>query len=476
MSAAPQLSFHRGLPTALFTLLTVAAVLSFVLGAGFAAVATLFGDAAPAILVALALAPLWVLAVLANPLFGAFSVFATFPVGSVGTPLGFVTVQAAEAAVLVVGLLIVLHRLGGSRTPLPWSPPLTWALALLGWSLVSFYSAVDTVLALKQIISLAGGIVFACVVLAACRHMIDLRNLLAGFVGVAALISLTALSSGDRLESRFGGSAVVSGRLQGAFDHPNQLGSLCALAAPIAVAFVLGARTFHVRLASGGALALVLAALMLSLSRGAWIGAGLAFAFMLVALPEARRLVALLALPAIIVALFVPSFAPESSEVQVVGARARALTELSPYDDRDDIYDEALREIRSEPITGVGPGGFPVASARASSEARLVSAKHAHSLALTWAAETGLPGLFLIVGFAIALGLGARSAGRAALARGDVGDRAIAAGVAAALLSVAGQGLFDYTLRNAVVHIALWGMVGALLVCRREAGRGYPVR
>jgi hypothetical protein len=55
-----------------------------------------------------------------------------------------------------------------------------------------------------------------------------------------------------------------------------------------------------------------------------------------------------------------------------------------------------------------------------------------------------------------------------------VRDRVLVVGLAAALLSVVGQGIFDYVFGNAVVHIALWGVIGALLVCRRELLRdGY---
>lgn len=454
----------------LFTPLTAAAALSFLLGAVFMAFASLFGDSAPWVLVGLAVAPLVALVVLAVPFVGAVLVFATLPVGSVGAPLGFITVQAVEAAVLVVGLLLALRRMGEGRVPLPWSPALTWALALVGWTLVSLYSAIDTALALKQVISLVGGLVFASVVLAACQSIRDIRILMGAFTGAVTLLSITALSGGGTFETRFGGQAVVSGRLQGAFDHPNQLGSVCAMAAPIAVALVLGTRTARARGAAAIATLLIFAALMLSLSRGAWIGAGLALVLMLISLPEARRLLMALAVPAVIAALFVSSVVPTSPALQVVEQRARALTELSPYDDRDAIYAEANREIRADPLTGVGPGGFPIASARAGSESSTVAAKHAHNLGLTWAAESGLPALLLIIGFAVALTLDARYASRRLGAR-SVKDRALVVGLGGALVSVVGQGFFDYTLRNAVVHIAMWGVIGALLACRREADR-----
>jgi hypothetical protein len=48
------------------------------------------------------------------------------------------------------------------------------------------------------------------------------------------------------------------------------------------------------------------------------------------------------------------------------------------------------------------------------------------------------------------------------------------AGVAAGLLAILGQGVFDYVLRNAVANIATWALIGALLVCLREARGAEP--
>jgi putative inorganic carbon (hco3(-)) transporter len=142
---------------------------------------------------------------------------------------------------------------------------------------------------------------------------------------------------------------------------------------------------------------------------------------------------------------------------------------LSPYDDRRVIYKEAIREFKQNPLLGVGPGGFPVASTRIVSESATLSYAHAHNLYLNWAAEAGLPSLVIIFGFAIALGFAGRTASRGAQIRGDPRDRALILGVSAALLTVLAQGAFDYVIPNPVVFASFWTLVGALLVARREA-------
>jgi O-antigen ligase len=213
-------------------------------------------------------------------------------------------------------------------------------------------------------------------------------------------------------------------------------------------------------------------ALTFTLSRGAWIGTALALLFLLVALSEARRAVLFLIVPGIIITVLVASFVPVgNSEIKVVGERARALTALSPYDNRREIYAEAWREIRANPTTGVGPGGFPVASARAGSRTSTYAVVHAHNLLLTWGAESGIPAVLFILGLTGALGLAARETMRSFRRHGRFQDRAVIAGVAAALLAIFGQGVFDYVQRNAVANIATWAMVGALLVGLREARR-----
>jgi len=448
------------------------ALLALGTGAGSALVATHFKDAAPLVLVAMFVAPLLAIGIIVNPLLAILVVIAAFPIGSVAQSLGPLRIQAVEVAVFVAALVVVLRRLAVGRIPLPFAAPLGWAIALLLWTLLSVFSAIDHTLALKVLFSLLGGIICATVVLAGCRDMQDLRILLGGFVASGVAIGLITFSETrglGRVSTEFGGSEIVTGRLQGAFDSPNQLGSFCALMVPVGAALIFGARTTRWRVIAGLSLVLLLVTLMLSLSRGAWVGAAVALLLMLVKLPQARRLLIVLGVPLAIVGFFIWSLTPTKTDVKVVEERARAITVLSPYDDRRVIYREAYREIREHPFLGVGPGGFPVASTRVVSESATLSYAHAHNLYLNWGAEVGLPSLVIILGFAIALGFAARTASRGARVRGDPADRALVIGIAAALLTVLAQGSFDYVIPNPVVYTAFWTLVGALLVARREA-------
>lgn len=452
------------------------ALAAFTLGAGLAFVASSFGDASPWVFIALPLIPLAAMAIIAAPTFGVILAFLTFPIGKVVVPTGILSLQSTEASVLAIVAVVAVRRLARGLLPLAWSPPLYWAVALLFWTLVGLQSAVDETLALKQIASLFGGIIFACAVLAACRHMNDLRFVLGAMVAVSAGIAIASFAGGFQLQAG-SGAQTVGGRLQGAFDHPNQLGALCALATPVALGLAFGCQTARGRVAAAMAATVIFVSLLFTLSRGAWVGTALALLFLLVTLREARRALFVLALPAAVAAAIVTSVAPVGrTEIQVVGERARALTTLSQYDDRQSIYREAVREIRADPITGEGAGGFPVASLRAGSQSSTVSAAHAHNLWLNWGAEAGIPAVFLLVGFIVALGGAARSARIGFRRAGRARDSAIVAGLAAGLLAMLGQGVFDYVFRNAVVHIAVWALIGGLLVCLREARSARPRR
>lgn len=437
-------------------------VVAGVIGAALVALTLPAGVYGPLLLVVLVVLPVVGVAMFQTPLVGIALVFSTFPLGSLVSSLGPIPLQPVEVAVLIVTVFVVVGRLAWGAGPLPWHPILLWPLLVLGWAAVAMPSAADKTLALNQVVVLAAGILFATVVIAICDDIDSLRRALGIFVGVAALMAIFGLATMSDPQAMFGG-AVVSGRAEGAFNQPNQLGSFSAMASMVAAGVAFASRTRRGRILAGTASLLLLAALTLSLSRGGWFGTTLAGIYLMVALPRARRAIAIAAIPAIMGVLAVITFIPDSPQVEVVGARIQALTAENPYDGRPQIWAEARREIVLDPWTGQGPGNFPVVSARSDSEASTVFADHAHNLWLTWAAESGIPASLLILGFAIAIGVGVRRARKTLLERGRGEEAALIAGLAAAGITVLGQGVVDYPLRNEVLWFTFWTLVGALL-------------
>jgi O-antigen ligase len=448
-------------------------VLGLVLGYGLASAAWKLGGrfaghpvVVPALIVLLPLFPAVVLAVLADPRVGVIAAFATIPVGTMH--VSKLPVQLIIVVVAAMASIVALRRLAAGQGLVGWAPELWWFLALVVWTVVGFPHAVDRALAIRQIAQLAGGLLFATLVVAACRNRHDVRVVVAGFLAVSFFIGLSGVHGGQQLQAQFGGS-LVTGRAQGVFTQPNELGSFCAPLALLALAVAAAARG-RVRWAALAAALANLLGMALSLSRGAWIGFALGSVLLVLTLAPARR-VLLVATPLLLLlALGMGAFAPTNPQVEVVGARLKSISgEKNPYDARPAIWTEARREVVAHPLIGVGAGGFPAASVTATSEARTTYASHAHNLLLTWAAETGLPGAGLIVAFAIHAGLACARARRVLVRSGHTIDVAVLLGLAAALVAVLGQGLVDYTLRNSVLFVACFGLIGALAASTKAA-------
>jgi O-antigen ligase len=446
-----------------FVALVVVAALGF--GYALARVAAPLGPLAPVGVVMVPLAPALMAAVATDHRVAVIAVFAAIPVGTVG--IASLPVQLIMLVIGAFAAVVGLRRLAEGHGPLAWAPALWWMLALLAWTVLAFPGAVDGGLALRQVAQLAGSLLFAALVVTACSRRRDVRVVVAGFLAVAFVLALIAVGGGQEVQARYGGS-LVSGRAQGTFTQPNELGSFAAPMALLAVAVAVAARSTRMRLAAGAAALANIAALALSLSRGAWIGFALGGVVLMVSMAEARRVLAAMAPVLLLLALGMGAFAPSNPQVQVIGERLRSISgEKNPYDDRPAIWKEARQEMRERPLFGYGPGSFPVASVRSTSESRTTYAVHAHNLLLTWGAEAGVPAVGFIVGLGVHLGFMASRVARAARRGGHRLDAAIVSGVAASLVAVAGQGIVDYTLRNSVLLVAVFGLIGLLVAAAK---------
>ena len=442
--------------------------LAAAVGVALAMASSRFGAAAPVAMVAAVALPALALAILADPRVAVAVVIAVVPVGTLDLPGA--PVQLVLAAVVACAVLVGLRRVRESTAPIGWSAPLGWGVALLGWCVVALPSAADHTLAIRQLIQLAVGLLFAMLVASACRTYEGVRRALYPGVVIAAVVCLYSATSTDSLQSSFR-AAVVTGRAQGTFTQPNELGMYAAAMGVVAISFALAARTARGKAFWAGMSLAILVGLALSLSRGAWIGFLAGLMALVILLPEARRLLVALVVVAAPFGLVLGAYVPSNPQVEVIGERIRSIAgERNPYDDRPAIWSEAQREVVADPFTGQGPGSFPVASVRSTSETRSTYAVHAHNLLLTWAAETGLPGALCIVALAVHVGAMVRRARARVRRDGEPRDAVVLAGLTAAMVAVLGQGIVDYPLRNSSLFVLTWGLLGALLAAA-SAGR-----
>ncbi len=396
-----------------------------------------------------------------SPLQAAATALLLVPVGLVH--LGG-NLKAAQALDVLVVLALAAARFLRGRTPLPLARPLFWGGVLLVVALVSTGTSLDTGLALKQDLALAVGLALCTALVALCtdraRWLVLVRALLAGSV----LVTLPALFSSGKLQARYSGS-VVSDRPVGIFSQPNELGAFSMLALLIALGLLLGATQRRDRVLAAVALLSATGAMLVSLSRGAWIGSVVGVCCLLFWVPRARRLVAGATVAVAVLGALLGAFAPSSPQVQVVTQRLGSLTtsHQNPYDDRPRIWREALREISERPVLGEGPGTFPVASTRSISAAATVQADHAHDVLLTTGAETGLLGVAALLALTYTCATRARRGLSVVRRRGDALHLGVLGGLVASLGGLIGEGTVDVTLRNVVVAQTAWAALGLVL-------------
>ncbi|MBX7160255.1 MAG: O-antigen ligase family protein [Acidimicrobiia bacterium] len=435
---------------------------SFAAGIVFAMVGVSYGAAfmlAGAVLVAIAVASF------RYPLLPAALVVACLPAGDVRLPGGL---RLIELAAFCAFALMVVVRAGLRRTVIVWTPQHWWLVGIVAAYVVSAAGALDAGAATYELVLLASGVLFAVTVVSSCDGSRDVQRLVAVFCTVAAAMCAYGMTAFTQLQAVRGGNAV-QGRATGVFSQPNQMGSFAAMALLAAIGLAFSARSRRGRAAATVLVLLGLGGLVASLSRGAWIGAGLGLVGFAILVPTARRhLVLAVVILAAAVAAAVAS--PDTTQVAAVKDRIQTLRDPAdnPYDDRPAIFAEAAREIQARPAFGFGPGAFPTASAKAVSRARTVEADHAHNALLTIGAEAGLVAVAVVVGFTISL---ARLGWRCTHHLGDGSQASVAGGVAAALLTLVGHGLVDFTLPTPIIAVTAFALIGLLMGASTHIGR-----
>ena len=392
-------------------------------------------------------------------------------------PLG--AVDALAILVTASWLAGVLAR----REPLRLGP-LFWPLfALVTAGLLSASFADDLGAAAKELLR---WIELLLVYLATVNLVRDRRSV--GIVLGAILIAAAAVSlvGAAQFFARIGPPSFAIGpflRAYGTFGQPNPFGGYLGMVVPLALALVVWrprGRDWLWRCALG-ALALCGVAMLMSLSRGAWMG--FAAALLIGAAIHDRRAAAMALAVSTVGVLAVsleslhllPGFiaqrvASVSGYFRIFDARG---VQPSPDSwaiiERMAHWQAGWEMLLDHPLVGVGPGHYPLAYAE---YAILPYWKdplgHAHNIYVHVGAEMGLIGLlaylaclasWLVLGIRRATGHGA--GGRSSF------DRALSIGVVGCIVAAAVHGLFDNLYVHGLnLHVAL--LLGLLAGERRD--------
>lgn len=403
------------------------------------------------------------------------------PLFGLAAPLGLVSLPGGIQLVIALSILLIfvaiLERFDRGLTPFPMDAPTLLAFIWTVGIVISVLASQDpgraAIFGTWQIVVVFLALAWA--ELAGSRGQV--RVVLGSWLVGAIAVALTGpLGSPQGLQAAYGG-AVVTGRPVGVFGQPNEYGLYCM----IALIFAVVVCVLTTRWLRWLALALVVSAtvgLVLSLSRGAWVGAAVGIVAVLVFVPQSRRAVT----TTLVVggALFAGALvvAPGAPVLQIVTERLTSISDrgANPYDNRPAYLAEGVREWLARPWFGQGPNMYPVVSQGVTSVARPGGAEHPHNFLLAVGAEQGVVGLLVIFGF-VAVVIAAAVRARRLIAPRDVpaserprqpsmGAVVTMAG-ACALLAFAVEGFADFPMRNALARTTVWLMVGWVLAGSR---------
>ena len=316
----------------------------------------------------------WPLTVVGLYIFTLAVVTFRFPVAEVGI------------AIAVIGLFLQASAI---RTPL-----FVWIYAgFVLWAFVSSFASQFPELASKEVIERIKQAVIMLVVVNALRTERQIRFYLLFFVSCFVLFpirgAIVNYAVGQNVMGRMVWNYI--------YDNPNDLAALCALAFGVALSLALSRGTQKiVRIGCGAAATIIFVVIMMTQSRGTFIGLLFCMApVLLLRMAKRGRIVLYVLIAAAGLFLILPAGVWE----RFGGIRQLTSTATIAMADREGSAEErwkiqkvAWRIFADHPIAGVGLGAYRNANNMYAPE---LGRRDTHNTYLNLAAELGLPGLLL---------------------------------------------------------------------------------
>jgi putative inorganic carbon (HCO3(-)) transporter len=197
-----------------------------------------------------------------------------------GLMVGGVRVSPAEVMLIGAVLAWLARMAARRRIRLPHPPLLLPLLLLLGTMATSLLGALSLRLGVKEL-GKWGSIVIAYLVVCACLERKHLGWIIAAIMASGSAQALLGML--QFLTGRGPEGFVLFGRFMrayGSFEQPNPYGGYLGLTLPVMVALILVSRSRLARLGAVVSALLVIPALAMSWSRGAWLGSASAMLVM----------------------------------------------------------------------------------------------------------------------------------------------------------------------------------------------------
>jgi O-antigen ligase len=364
------------------------------------------------------------------------------PVESVSVAAGqSFALTPAEFVALAAAAGWLLHRAtrGGAAVESPLIMPL---LALLAVQIPGLLLADDRFAVVKVLgMWSAFFILFIAVLTDEDRDRTETTAAVVAAAGgmVAAIAVVKSVGSSQAIQ--FGG--YVSDRAAGTLGSPVLLGAFVAVTLPLQLMFGIRGRTRTLRIGGLAASATSLIALSLSLTRGSWVALAVAAVWLVIVWRPARRLavIAAVLLSAILLTGLNPFSSVVNTDVLLERITSIGSSESRSTQQRLQLWEAARRMAEDRMPFGVGSDNF----ARHVAEYGFVSGAQqrgqAHNIVLNFAAELGILGLAVLIWLVISLtGVLAK-----AVRNRVEPNHSLAIAIAAAFLTVAVDGMFEYS-------------------------------
>jgi putative inorganic carbon (HCO3(-)) transporter len=368
-----------------------------------------------------------------------------------GATIPGVSVVPRALAIALVGFLVAiacvtLPVIARSPGPQPMIRPLLlWAGAAILAAVAGFAPAAG----LLFIALFALGILWHASVMrfyplpGAARTMYAAFFLSGTLASIAAIVMVMLRQPADQY-------VIGHGRAIGTFVLPGELAGYLVIFLPIAFALARVSSDRRLRMLAWSAVAVGMAALLLTFSRAGWVGAAAAAAFYALFAAGARRRLA--------AAILIGGFGAVMLVFNVHHNPSENFTRIP-------IWQAAIAIARRFPLTGVGPFDFARVYPLVRVPGGDPQAFHAHSFLLTMLAETGIVGVAAALAAWWVFVLALRSRLASASPRAAAISLAVAAGLAGSWV----QGLIDTV---SVVIFGLWLPSMALALAAAEYGEG----
>lgn len=320
------------------------------------------------------------------------------------TPVGTATVQFVFLVVFTVitvtarftgawiAMSLALAGMFLSREKVRFPPAFWWGSALLGWGLISSFFAMSPDLAFATLETRLKVMLIFIVIMNAIRTERQLWIYLLVYTGAFFLYP----ARGTLLN--YVHHDLVSGRVSWnqIYGNPNDDAAMAILATGVALSIAMAkGQATKVRRVAAGCAAVFVLVILVTASRGAFIGLTLGILLPL-ARTLKRRAVVLYAVVGICVGVAV---LPRTFWRRIEGLRE--LTSISTIrkadksgsaEQRWQIQKTAMKIFITHPVLGVGLGCYPLANAKYRPD---LGPRDAHSTYLRLAAELGVPGLLI---------------------------------------------------------------------------------